>query len=84
MQSANAGSIPGVGAGIPAPALSGGQDIGGKDLMNSKTNSDTVAHVDTNHEGMIVSAAPKPKARGKKILGSTLSGKFIYFILPIE
>ena len=53
MQSANAGSIPGVGGGIPAPI---GQDIGGsKDLGNSKTNSETVAIVDTNHEGMIVS-----------------------------
>lgn len=53
MQSAgNAGSIPGVGSGVPAPMNT---DPGSKDLMNSKTNSETVAIVDTNHEGMIVS-----------------------------
>lgn len=53
MQSANAGSIPGVGGGMQAPMV--GADVGGKDVVNSKTNSETVAIVDTNHEGMIVS-----------------------------
>lgn len=56
MQSANAGSIPGVGGGMPAPQLTmndGGKS--GADLMGSKTNSETIAVVNTNQEGMIVS-----------------------------
>ena len=58
MQSANAGSIGGMGGGMPAPALNMGD--GGKstaDIMGSgtKTNSETITVVNTNHEGMIVS-----------------------------
>jgi hypothetical protein len=44
MQSANAGSIPGVSGGMPAPQLNmhdGGKS--GGDLMGSKTNSETIA-----------------------------------------
>jgi len=56
MQSANPSSIGGVGGGIPAPQLNmqdGGKS--GADLMGNKTNSETIAVVNTNHEGMIVS-----------------------------
>jgi len=54
MQSANPSSIGGVGGGIPAPQLNmqdGGKS--GADLMGNKTNSETIAVVNTNHEGMI-------------------------------
>ena len=58
MQSANAGSLGG-GAGMPAPAMQAQDTMGssgkGADLLTSKTNSETVMVVDTNHEGMIVS-----------------------------
>ena len=58
MQSANAGSLGG-GAGMPAPAMQAQDAMGssgkGADLLTSKTNSETVMVVDTNHEGMIVS-----------------------------
>ena len=56
MQSANAGSL-GAAGGMPAPQLN--MNDGGKaggDLMGSKTNSETITVVNTNHEDMIVSA----------------------------
>lgn len=51
MQSANAA---GPAAGIP-PQETMGNELQTDGVTNSKTNSETVARVDTNHEGVIVS-----------------------------
>lgn len=51
MQSANAAGP----AATMAPQETLGNDKQGDGLMSSKTNSETIAHFDTNHEGIIVS-----------------------------
>lgn len=55
MQSANAGSIGGVGGGIPAPQAADNNILGNAEVVNTKTNSETITAIDTNHEGIIVS-----------------------------
>ena len=60
MQSPGVGSLPGAAGGIPAPQLNmndGGKS--GTDMIGTKTNSETIAVVNTNHEGMIVSDSKK-------------------------
>ena len=55
MQSADAGNMA---TGI-APSMAVQDPMGngtkGEDMVNSKTNSETITVVDTNHEGVIVS-----------------------------
>ena len=48
---------PGAAAGIPGQDSMGGMGLEkqGDDLIGTKTNSETLAVVDTNHEGVIVS-----------------------------
>ena len=57
MQSANAAMVPGAAAGIPPqdPMAGIGNEKQADDYMGAKTNSETIAVVDTNHEGVIVS-----------------------------